>query len=172
MKLNFKSGLLIGVVLALLLLLGGNLYTDELAEKSLKISQLDVSNLEYRNLKDEIVELNKIAGGKKVFLNYWATWCKPCLEEFPLLSNVASLAKDEFVFIMVSDQDFDKISKFSKSKDYNFIYLQTDSFFNNGINPIPQSFILDNNMEVKKHHPGPVKGTVNEVIDSLEIWVK
>ena len=172
MKLNFRKGLIVGVVLGLLLLLVGKLYIDDLAERSLKIVEFDVNSLEYRNLNDEVVSLKEIAGERHIFLNYWATWCKPCLEEFPLLSKVAGITKDEFVFIMVSDQDLDKISKFSTSKDYNFIYLQTDNFISNGINPIPQSFILDSKLNVKKRHRGAIKGTANQTVDSLKTWVQ
>ncbi len=172
MKLTFKSGLVIGIALGFVVLTAGYLFLGRVKELSSQIATLDVVNLEYRNLENEEVSLKDITQNKNVFVNYWATWCRPCIEEFPLLNEVANASQESFVFVMVSDQDIKKIKNFNSDKDYNFIYLQTDNFLTQGINPIPQSFILDSKLQVKKHHPGPVKGTANQVIDSLKTWVK
>jgi len=172
MKLNFKKGLIVGVVLAISFLVIGDFYLDSISEKAEQVASLDVNTLEYRNLNDEVVKLSDVSEDKNVFINYWATWCKPCLEEFPLMDEVANKAEDDFVFIVVSSESIEKIKKFSRKKDYNFIYLQTESILSKGINPIPQSFILDKEMIVKKHHPGPIEGSANQVADSLKIWVQ
>jgi thiol-disulfide isomerase/thioredoxin len=41
--------------------------------------------------------------GNVVVLNFWATWCRPCLEEIPLLQDVAAeFAREDFRLISVS----------------------------------------------------------------------
>lgn len=171
MKLTFKKGLITGVVLSILFLIIGDLYLDQISERAKQVASIDVNTLEYRNLNDEVVQLSEVSANKNIFINYWATWCKPCLEEFPLMNEVANKTKDDFVFIVVSSESIEKIKNFSQKKDYDFIYLQTESFLTKGINPIPQSYILDKGMNVKKHHPGPIEGNVKQVMDSLQIWI-
>ncbi|MBB1479341.1 redoxin domain-containing protein [Pseudoalteromonas sp. SG41-2] len=41
------------------------------------------SNLVLKNQQGELFELNKIVGKKPVYLKFWATWCKPCMEQMP-----------------------------------------------------------------------------------------
>jgi thiol-disulfide isomerase/thioredoxin len=169
---TFKNGFSIGVVLGILLLVFGSIFLKNVKNKSENISQLDVSSLEYRDLDNQIVTLKEIANDKKLLINFWATWCKPCIAEFPLLNEVSQLLKDEFIVVVVSDQSNDKIESFSKKNDYNFIYLKTSSLIANGINPIPQTFILDNTLETRKHHPSIFSGSADIVVDSLRIWIK
>lgn len=51
--------------------------------------------------------------GKIVVLNFWATWCIPCIAEFPQLLELASTRPDDVVLIALSvDDDPDKIKPF------------------------------------------------------------
>jgi thiol-disulfide isomerase/thioredoxin len=59
------------------------------------------------NLDGEPVSLSSFRG-RVVFLNFWATWCPPCREEFPSMIELASaLADRPFVMLAVS-QDEDR----------------------------------------------------------------
>jgi len=169
---TFKKGFLIGIGIGLLLLIIGALFLKNLKHKTEQLSQLDVQSMEYRNLDNQIVDLKDIAKGKHVLVNFWATWCKPCLAEFPLMDETSHLSKDEFVFIVVSDESTEKIKSFIKKNDYNFVYLKTSSLVANGINPIPQSFVLDNTLKTRKHHLGVFDGSATAVVDSLRMWVR
>lgn len=40
--------------------------------------------------------------GKTIMLNFWATWCAPCVKEFPILIGIAEEYKDDVVFIALS----------------------------------------------------------------------
>ena len=59
---------------------------------------------------------------KTVFLNFWATWCPPCIAEMPDIHTLYQheAAKD-VAFVMVSvDKDLDKLKSFLKRKGYTF----------------------------------------------------
>jgi len=50
---------------------------------------------------------------KNVLVNFWTSWCGPCVKEFPLLQETQSTIKEDFVFIMISDESIDKIKAFA-----------------------------------------------------------
>jgi Thiol-disulfide isomerase and thioredoxins len=53
--------------------------------------------------------------GKHVLINLWATWCAPCVAEFPDLLHIADQRSDDLVLIAISiDNDTDVIERFFK----------------------------------------------------------
>ena len=53
--------------------------------------------------------------GKVVFLNFWATWCVPCIEEMPSISKLYNaLKKEDIVFLIVSNEKREVVQNFLK----------------------------------------------------------
>lgn len=48
---------------------------------------------------DGVVWIPDVLAGKVVIANYWATWCAPCVEEIPLLAEVAGAHRDDVVVL-------------------------------------------------------------------------
>jgi thiol-disulfide isomerase/thioredoxin len=71
----------------------------------------------YKNLpkvtKVDAVGLKKLLkpNGKPLLVNFWATWCDPCKEEFPELVKLSEEYKDKVDFITVSLDDPNYINK-------------------------------------------------------------
>jgi len=62
--------------------------------------------------------------GQKVLINFWATWCAPCVIEFPKLIELAKNNPDIIIIALSSDIQDDKIKNFLKKnplKSRNFI---------------------------------------------------
>ncbi len=171
MKINFKTGLILGSLLATGLLIYGYYYIKEIMEKTENVSSIDLTQFEYQNLDGEDVLLSDFSD-KNILVNFWATWCKPCIEEFPLLDETQNQVIDDFVFLMVSYESIDKINTFTKKNSYQFIFLKSNNFLVEGISTLPQSFILNRDLDIVHHHPSNFKGTSKSVSDSLRIWIE
>ncbi|MEM7187807.1 MAG: TlpA disulfide reductase family protein, partial [Bacteroidota bacterium] len=57
-------------------------------------------------------------------INFWATWCPPCVAEMPSLQNLYDEYGDRVDFYFVSMESEEKINKFMEKKGYNFpVYI-------------------------------------------------
>lgn len=65
--------------------------------------------------------------GKTLFINFWATWCRPCIKEMPSIEKVKETLKDENIqFLLVSNETRGQIKSFVRSHRYKFDYAQLD----------------------------------------------
>jgi thiol-disulfide isomerase/thioredoxin len=110
----------------------------------------------FRTLEGDPVTLADFEG-KVVFLNFWATWCGPCVVEIPSIQKLRdALEKDAVAFVLVSDEDRDKIRSFIERKKWSLTSFRMD-----GDRPalfeapgIPATFILDPQGVVVFQHIG------------------
>jgi thiol-disulfide isomerase/thioredoxin len=57
--------------------------------------------------------------GKIVLLNYWATWCAPCIKEMPELNRLQSKYQDQgLIVIALSDEDKERLIKFANKNPF------------------------------------------------------
>lgn len=98
------------------------------------------------------IRLNKLSGdafnldqykGKTVFLNFWATWCKPCLQEMPSIQQAMEKLKDEqIVFLFASNEAADQIEKFKNNHNYKFNYVKIENLEELSIMALPTTYIF------------------------------
>jgi thiol-disulfide isomerase/thioredoxin len=128
-------------------------------------------NFSITDAKGNTVNLSSFKG-KKVFVNFWATWCPPCRSEIPSIQKLYSkVDKDKTVFILLSlDDNFDIAKKYAAAKKIDLpVYYPAEnlpSLFN--INSIPTTFIFNENGELAKVVNGADNYERKEYIDLLK----
>jgi cytochrome oxidase Cu insertion factor (SCO1/SenC/PrrC family) len=87
--------------------------------------------------------------GKVVVLEFWATWCAPCIESIPHLNQlVGSLDPVKFQFISIDDEDPKVVKAFlAKKKMAGWIGVDTSSgvFTRYGVKSRPSTIVVDGN---------------------------
>jgi peroxiredoxin len=131
-------------------------------------------NFKLENLDGNMVELNTETGEGPILLSFWATWCKPCIEELSEFKKIYSEYKDKgFKMFAISTDDertVAKVKPFVKSKGYDFnVLLDTNSdvariYY---AQAVPYSVILDKNGYIVYSHLGYMKGDEKNVREKL-----
>jgi thiol-disulfide isomerase/thioredoxin len=102
-------------------------------------------NLPLLSLEDEALLLKEFEG-KTIFLNFWATWCPPCIAEMPNIQALYDdINSDDIQFVMLSlDEDHQKARDYLARKEFTF-----PVFFLNGRKPgiysssvVPTTYII------------------------------
>jgi thiol-disulfide isomerase/thioredoxin len=112
--------------------------------------------------------------GKKVFLNFWATWCPPCKAEMPEIEKIYQETKDSDLVILSVEigESNDTVKEFLADKDYNFkVLLDLDQSVATtyGISAIPTSFFIDEEGNIiSKRVGGMSYDEMNEYIEALD----
>ena len=114
--------------------------------------------------------------GKVVVINFWATWCPPCIAEMPSLDELHQkyVSNDAIVFLFVSNEETNIISNFIKEKGYSFSAYKSlntpPQEFN--VNSIPRTFIISKTGEIVIDKTGAADWNSNTVLETLDDLIK
>ncbi len=117
------------------------------------LSQLKLTDLEGKplNLAD--------FAGKPVFLNFWATWCGPCVSEMGSIEQVSKQFKNEIVFLAVSNESPAIIRSYVRKNNYTFSFARLEgSYLDAYVVALPTTMLLDR------------KGNLVEDIEGFRNW--
>ncbi len=105
-------------------------------------------NLRLETLDGKSVDLS-VYKGKKIFLNFWATWCGPCRAELPSMAQAQQALGDEYVFLLVSDEAPETLKKFKAQTQMPFVFLHKPTSIKMlGIFSIPQTYLINSKGKV------------------------
>ncbi|MEM8999872.1 MAG: TlpA disulfide reductase family protein [Bacteroidota bacterium] len=114
--------------------------------KLVKSPDIALAQLELQDLEGNMVEMADF-DEKPLVVNYWATWCRPCLEEFPYFEEVKQRFGDDIHFVMISDEPIEKIGKFTATNPYSFHFLKSSKklaeYGINEMTAIPTTYFYD-----------------------------
>ncbi len=110
--------------------------------------------------------------GQVVVLNFWATWCPPCVEEMPSLVEMQRRMKDKGITVVAVSIDVDEnaYKKFVKEHGVNLLTVRdpeqkTPILY--GTHGWPETFIIDRNGVMRRKFIGPVDWTDAEITGFL-----
>ena len=124
------------------------------SSEDMKVSTIDFESnmLQFSDLDNNIFTIQDFKG-KNLFINYWATWCNPCLAEMPYMAELYEnyQNQDDLIFLYLSREKLDTIKNYIP-KDESLqnlpIYkiVTDDEFF--ATSGIPTTFIINSKGEV------------------------
>ncbi len=114
--------------------------------------------------------------GKVLAINFWATWCPPCLKEIPDFIALQKQYGDQGLqFIGIALEDKESVAKFLAATQINYpILLGGDGGIalaqqlGDNVDAVPYTLIIDRQGQIVDRHPGEVsKEQITKIITPL-----
>ena len=131
----------------------------------------------YENVKGGVLSLDDLKG-KYVYIDIWATWCKPCTREFPYLKKIEKKYHNkniEFVSVSIdSKRDYETWKNMIKENDLEGIqlYAKGDQSFTSAyrVRSIPRFILIDpKGMIINANAPRPSSASLVPLLESLDL---
>lgn len=124
------------------------------------------------NTQDGVHQLSDFKG-QVVYVDFWASWCKPCRKSFPWMNNLHKrFGKKKFKIIAVNvDKDKALVEQFLKAYPANFMVAYDPEGELAGkfkLKGMPSSFIFDRNGSLKTSHMGFRKKDIEKLESIIE----
>lgn len=100
-------------------------------ESAIKLSDDDY-NVELKGINVPDSNLKNFKG-KTLFLNFWGTWCPPCVKEWPSIQKLYETKNNHMGFVLIAMQDDEqKVRQFLKKNNYSApVYIATSPITEN-----------------------------------------
>jgi len=132
------------------------------------------ADFKLETLNGTTVSLDSLRG-KVVFLNVWATWCAPCLEEMPSMQTLYDAFKGNKDFVMLAVSQDTKgrsvVAPYVAKNGYRFTILldpQNKVSETYDVSGVPETFIIDRKGQIVAHHMGAFDWSRPDVKDALQ----
>ena len=122
--------------------------SDNKTSLMMKVDDPKPVNFSLYNLNYKVIKLDEFEGSY-ILVNFWATWCKPCVNEIPSLNNLNEnfSSNDDFQVVAINiGQNKDVVENFLKSIDkVGFLILLDEeiSLSDWNVQAIPTTFLLN-----------------------------
>lgn len=149
------------------------------ALKSLNLMENEgVSDFSATTLDGEAFKLSQFKG-KVVILNFWASWCGPCVEEVPSLIKLIKELKGDVELLAISgDSSLEDINVFLKSfpdlkgPNIKVIYDKDRSLMNTfGVTRLPESLVLNSDQKLAKKLVGSINWYTKDSISYMKTLI-
>jgi thiol-disulfide isomerase/thioredoxin len=103
----------------------------------------EVAKIKLVDFDGQPIHLEKYRG-KAVFINFWATWCKPCMQEMPSIERAQNILRDKkVVFLMAAAESAEQTQQVRANSPYKFNYTRIENLEELNIQALPTTFIIN-----------------------------
>ena len=135
---------------------GGEDISDEAAAFNLFDSAMELQLIDGTTLNTESLR------GKATVVNYWATWCGPCVREIPAFNKIYNEQSEQVQFVGISlDSEVETVNRFLKRTSIDYPIVHGDLRFSKLTGPvrsIPLTLFFDSDGK----YAGKVVGSMSE----------
>jgi len=107
--------------------------------------------------------------GKPVILNFWATWCPPCVQEMPSLVELQKKLGDKVTVLAVSeDADDNAFKQFIRDHNIDLLAVRDPRQTTNeryGTFKFPETYVIDKDGKIVRKFIGATDWTSPELLD-------
>jgi thiol-disulfide isomerase/thioredoxin len=117
-----------------------------------------VPDLRFRTVNDSSINLGTLRG-KTIFINFWATWCPPCIAEIPGINSLYQKLRHDstMVFLMADvDGNFVKSKKFLANRNADLPLVKAEVVIPENIfsGTLPTTLVINKKGEIVFHEQG------------------
>jgi cytochrome c biogenesis protein CcmG, thiol:disulfide interchange protein DsbE len=109
--------------------------------------------------------------GKPVVLNFWASWCAPCVEEMPSLVQLQKQLGDKVTVLAVSeDADNNAYQQFVRDHNVDLLTVRDVRQNVNGLYgtfKFPETYVIDKDGVIRRKFIGAIDWSNPEIVDYL-----
>jgi cytochrome c biogenesis protein CcmG, thiol:disulfide interchange protein DsbE len=136
----------------------------------------DIPSVNVKTLDNKTFNTSQLSNdGKPMIIDFWATWCKPCIAELNAINEEYTEWQQEtgvkLVAISIDDaRTMASVAPFVNGKGWDYeVYLDTNSDFKRAmnVNNVPHTFLVDGTGKIVSQHntyaPGDEKKLLEEI---------
>ncbi len=136
-----------------------------------------IQNMTFEDINGEKISTDKLLSKGPIVLDFWATFCAPCMKSLPAYNQLADKYPN-VTFIAVSSDSpraKDKVIKTVKSLKLNMVTVidgnrSIQKAFN--VKEIPETYLINQKGEIVFHHNGYVPGDENKLATEIDKVLK
>lgn len=109
--------------------------SKQITDYNWQLKGLNTTDVNFQNLK-----------GKVIFVNFWATWCPPCIAEMPSVQEFYNDYKSKVAFVFITGDNWELVEEFYTKKGYDLpTYQSVTNYLKElpSVPSIPRTFVID-----------------------------
>ncbi|MEF3080316.1 TlpA family protein disulfide reductase [Winogradskyella poriferorum] len=182
MKNNFKKSNIIFIILILLLIIPQTRQSIQIwLHKGIALinpvnevspdKRVRLESYDWQLVNENKATYNlKQAEGKVVLINFWATWCPPCIAEMPSLQDLYNDYGDKVEFLFITTDSFETVQAFKTKNNYTFpVYIRRSDYPKELITrSIPRTLIVNKQGDIIIDKSGAVDWNSDNIRAQLD----